>query len=246
MTSDPAAPIEARPRFPIGLTITVAICFAILVSLGVWQIHRLHWKQDLLARVAALQTAPARPALSVLAAGGDLNFVRVELDCPGLAKAPFVEMFGVRESGAGARLISVCPLASGPYKTVLVDRGFIPDSVSARPPVDSADTAPVHVVGVLRTPDRRSFLAPPDDVAHGKFYTRDIGAMAAKLGAAAPAPVFLRAETSSNPGFAALQPSPLPSDIPNNHFQYVLTWFGLAAALVGVYAAMLSRRLKSQ
>ncbi|MGH6996568.1 MAG: SURF1 family protein, partial [Phenylobacterium sp.] len=29
------------------------------------------------------------------------------------------------------------------------------------------------------------------------------------------------------------------------HLEYALTWFGLAAALVGVYAAMLWRRWKS-
>lgn len=241
MTSD-----SKEARFPIGLTVTVAICFAILVSLGVWQIHRLHWKEDLLARVAALQKAPSRPALGVLAAGGDMDYVRVDLDCPGLAAAPFVEMFGVRESGAGARLISACPLPSGPYKTLLVDRGFVADSTTARPSVDPANLAPVHVVGVLRKPDKRSFIAPPDDVAHGKFYTRDLPAIAGRLGVTDPAPVFLGAETATNPDFPALQPSPLPTDIPNNHFQYVLTWFGLAAALVGVYAAMLSRRRKSQ
>jgi surfeit locus 1 family protein len=155
-------------------------------------------------------------------------------------------MYGVRESGAGARLISACALPSGPYKTLLVDRGFIADTVAARPPIDTVDATPIHVVGVLRKPDKRSFIAPPDDIAHGKFYTRDLPAIAAKLGVRDPAPVFLGAETATNPTFQALAPAPLPTDIPNNHFQYVLTWFGLAAALVGVYAAMLSRRLKSQ
>ena len=56
--------------------------------------------------------------------------------------------------------------------------------------------------------------------------------------------LFLLAETSSNPDWAALKPAPLPAEIPNNHLQYVLTWFGLAAALAGVYAAALWRRLK--
>jgi len=34
----------------------------------------------------------------------------------------------------------------------------------------------------------------------------------------------------------------LPSDLPNNHLAYAITWFGLAAALVGVYVAMLFGR----
>ncbi len=38
------------------------------------------------------------------------------------------------------------------------------------------------------------------------------------------------------------RPAPLPLDIPNNHLGYAITWFGLAAALAGVYLAMLFRK----
>ena len=54
------------------------------------------------------------------------------------------------------------------------------------------------------------------------------------------------AETASNPEWAALKPAPIPTDIPNNHLSYAITWFGLAAALVGVYAALLWRRLQGR
>ncbi|HEY9218358.1 MAG TPA: SURF1 family cytochrome oxidase biogenesis protein, partial [Phenylobacterium sp.] len=79
-----------------------------------------------------------------------------------------------------------------------------------------------------------------------RWFRRDIPEMAAALGAPHPAPVFLMAETSSNPEWAALKPRPLPTEIPNRHLEYALTWFGLAAALIGVYAAMLWRRWKSE
>ncbi len=237
---------ESKTRFPFGLTITVAISLVILIALGTWQIRRMHWKQGLLDRVAALQSAPAIPAQAALNRGGDLDYRRVELDCPGLAKAPYVEMYGVRDGQAGVRLISACPLTAGPYRTLLVDRGFVADVISARPPVDAADVTPLHVVGVLRAPDRRNLFAPADDAAGRRFYTRDAGLMAKVLGAQAPAPLFLGAETATNPEWAALVPAPLPSDIPNNHLQYVITWYGLAVALVGVYAAMLLRWRKSR
>ena len=44
---------KTESRFPIGLTLAAAIALAILIGLGIWQIQRLAWKQDLLARVAA-------------------------------------------------------------------------------------------------------------------------------------------------------------------------------------------------
>ena len=96
-------------RFPVGLTIAVAISLAILIGLGSWQLQRLHWKEALLARVAALQAAPAtsgEAALERMAAGADLDFARIRLTCPGLASAPYLELYSVREGKAGSRLIS--------------------------------------------------------------------------------------------------------------------------------------------
>jgi surfeit locus 1 family protein len=128
---------------------------------------------------------------------------------------------------------------------VLVDRGFVADTISARPPSDPADRRPVAVTGVLRAPDARNFAAPPDEVANRRFYTRDVAAIAGVLGAAKPAPLFLFAETPTNPEWQALVPAPLPAEISNRHMEYALTWFGLAATLACIYAAMLWRRLKA-
>lgn len=235
---------KARDAFPVGLTIATAIAFAILVSLGVWQLQRLKWKEGILAHVAALQTArpaPLGPVLDGVAQGRDADFTRVAATCPGLAHAPFIELYWLHEGGqAGVRLISACPVQSASYRTVLVDRGFLPDTVAARPKVDPADQAPVSLNGVLRKPERASFFAPKNRPGH--WFTRDIPAMARALGASAPAPVILMSETSSNPELTALDPSPIPTDIPNRHFEYALTWFGLAAGLLGVYAARLFGR----
>lgn len=235
---------KTKSRFPLGMTIAVVVSMAIMIALGVWQIQRMHWKAGVLAHVAALKGAPPVPAGPVLAANSDVDFRRVVIDCPGLAAAPYVELYGVREGEAGSRLISACAVEAGPYRSVLVDRGFVQDTVSARPPVDSASAAPLRVVGVLRIPEKGNWFSPPNDPARRHFYIRDAAEMARVLGAPAPAPVFLLAETATNPEWPALVPAPLPEDIPNNHMQYVLTWFGLAAALAGVYAAVLWRRLK--
>ncbi len=238
----------SRKAFPLGLTIATLIAAGILVWLGVWQLHRLAWKEDLLARVAALQAAPARPlgpVLDSLAHGGQGDFIRVKLDCPGLGAAPYLELYSVRESGAGLRLISTCVVESAKYRTILVDRGFIADTISARPSINLADQTPMSLVGVLRTPDKATFVTPPNDPAGNHWYSRDIPAMAAHLKAPAPAPIILAAETSSNPGWQALKPQPLPAEIPNRHLEYALTWFGLAGSLAAVYAAMLWRWWKA-
>lgn len=235
-------------RLPVGLTVATGLALLILISLGAWQLKRLAWKEALLAQVAALQSAPARPLGPVLdraAAGADVGFTRVSVTCPGLAAAPFLQLYGIREGQAGSRLISACAVASARYRTILVDRGFVGDDISARPPVDAARTAPVELVGVLRAPEPGSFVTPPNDAAANRWFSRDVAAMARALKAPAPAPVFLMAETSSNPEWKALVPAPLPAEIPNRHLEYALTWFGLAGALACVYAAVLWRRWKA-
>lgn len=238
----------ARKGFPLGLTLATLIAAAILIWLGAWQMQRLTWKTDLLARIGALQSAPARPlgpVLDSLAKGANGDFIRVTVACPGLGAAPFLELYSVRESGAGLRLISACAVRSARYRSILVDRGFVADTISARPPVNLADRTPVTLVGVLRAPDKGSFVTPANDLAGNHWYSRDIPAMAARLKAPAPAPLILAAETPSNPEWPALKPLPLPAEIPNRHLEYALTWFGLAGALVAVYAAMLWRWWKA-
>lgn len=239
---------EPARRFPVGLTIAVAISLSILIGLGVWQLQRLAWKEHLLERVAALQAAPAQSAAAALermAAGADLDFARVSIECPGLASAPYVQLYSVRDGTPGQRLISTCEIAEGPYRSILVDRGFVADSVSARPKADATDRTPITLVGVLRVPEKGNFVSPPNDVAGNSWYVRDVAAMAKALKADKPAPLVLMAETPSNPDWKALDPAPLPAQITNRHLEYALTWFGLAAALVGVYVAMLWRRRKT-
>lgn len=239
---------EARPRFPLAMTLATLVALAILIGLGAWQVQRLSWKTALLAKVAALQAAPPvpiGPVLAALAQGRDGDFTRVAATCPALAKAPYLELYGIRDGEAGVRLISACRLTEGPYGSVLVDRGFIPDTVTARPAISPDQATPVQVTGVLRAGDRASFVTPPNDLAANHWYSRDIPAMAGALKADRPAPTFLMAETPTNPDFPALVPSPLPVEISNRHLEYALTWFGLAASLAGVYVAVLWRRRKS-
>ena len=242
------APRPARPEavgFPVGLTIATAIAFAILIGLGVWQLQRLKWKEGLLAHLAALEAAPARPlepVLDGLSQGREVSFTRVSVSCPGLATAPFLEVYDLRNGQAGQRLVSACAVQSARYRSVLVDRGYVADTVTDRPPVDAAATEPLRIVGVLRPPEHGNFATPKNTTQ--RWYIRDVRAMAAVLKAPAPAPIILFAETSTNPAFRALVPAPLPVEIPNRHFEYALTWFGLAGGLVGVYLAVLLKRIR--
>lgn len=243
---EPRAAKPTAKGFPIGLTVATVVAFVLLVGLGVWQLQRLKWKEALLANIAAAEASPAKPiepVLDALANGHDEDFVRVKATCRGLARAPAVELYALRNAEIGSRLISVCPVISALYHSILVDRGFIPDTVTNRPLPDALVQDRVEVTGVLRAPERGNFMTPPNTPQ--RWYLHNPTAMGRALGAERPiAPLILMAETSSNPDFKALEPAPFPIDIPNRHLGYALTWFGLAGALAGVYGAAVFKRMR--
>jgi surfeit locus 1 family protein len=213
---------EAR-RFPIGLTLAAAAVFVVCTGLGVWQLQRAAWKQEMLAKIAALQSAPPQPIAPVLgraARGEDVAFTRVEAACAPAPPGPAeVRMTTDRGDWIG-RILSPCRLAMGPYDGVIVDRGLL---ISTRgdtnPPLVSLP-APGVVTGVL-------------------FPSR--GAHAAGL--LHPATYLLVAEHET-PARGGLTPAPYASNAPEK-LQYVgayaATWFGLAGVVLCVYAAMLWR-----
>ncbi|MFZ5671221.1 MAG: SURF1 family protein [Pseudomonadota bacterium] len=210
-------------RFPLGLTLAAAAALAILCGLGAWQLQRLAWKQDLLARIAALHGAPARPIGPVLAAAKaeDWAWTRVAVRCrPGPAGRDGVRNV-VREGQIVWRAVSLCRLADGPFDAILVDRGIVDGSQGAVQPPRIDLPPPALIEGVL---------APAGAISN------------APIAADAPLVLMVERETPPAPG---LTPSALPPEMSNRHLEYALTWFGLAAVLAAVYAALLRRRLKA-
>jgi len=236
-----APPLAAAKRPGVIGAGFVLLALVILVGLGVWQLQRLKWKEGILARIAALQSAPARPLEGLLAAGGDLDFVRATVACPDLERRPMLRMYAVRDGQPGYRLIAACPITAKGFSSILVDRGFTPFEQSAAAMQPGRATLPGPVIGVLRKGDKATFVTPPNQPTQNLWYSRDMPAMAQALNATAVAPVFLMLEQPAPPPGGPV-PAPVPVDIPNRHMEYAATWFGLAGALVGVYVAMLLRK----
>ena len=239
-------------RFPIGLTLAAAIGLAVLLGLGAWQLRRLAWKQDLLARIAALQHAPARPLGEVLtgaARGGDIAFVRAAAECgPVTGASPAIYRYALRNGQVGWRLMAFCPLAGAPWSGIVLDRGLVGRFAGRMSPTEQAFPAPAKVAGVIRSPGTRGPLdAAPSRSADGAWVLQSVDPAALALTAgpgARPAPYYLAVE-SETPAPPGVTPAALPQDIPNNHFVYALTWFGLAAVLASIWASYVWRRMRA-
>jgi surfeit locus 1 family protein len=231
-----------RPGLLTHLVVFLAFCA--LIGLGVWQVQRLKWKTALLHHLDALQTAPAQPigpVLGKIKAGADVDYTRVRLDCPDVETRPVLHLFMPYQGLMGYRLITACSVDGGPYRSVLVNRGFVGQEGTDPPRNVPGQRISQPVIGVLRKPTDRNFATPHNQPASNLWYSTDVPAMAAALHAPVPAPLVLMLEGPA-PASGEPRPAPLPVNIPNNHLGYAITWFGLAAALAGVYLAMLFRK----
>jgi surfeit locus 1 family protein len=226
-------------RFPWILTLFTAPCLALLIGLGVWQVQRLHWKEGLIDQAdAAAKMAPA--GISDVLTAPNPEFRRALVVCPGLPTAPYLELQSIADGEAGVRLVSVCR-APDQAKPFLIDRGFLPDTVTARPRVIESTLPLSLLVELRRTPKAGGGMTPPP--ANNHFYARDSAARAKALGALDASEFTLFALSSSNPELPGLVASAPPPAFANNHLGYAMTWFGLAIALIGFYVAMVRRQM---
>jgi surfeit locus 1 family protein len=226
-------------------SVAATVALAILVALGVWQLERKTWKEALVASLTARLAAPpvALPSSGEwprLAAADD-EFLRVTATVQFLNDKEGLVYTGgstLRDDtgGPGYWVFTPARLADGNF--VMVNRGFVPDgkqNPAARP--QGEITGPVAVIGVLRWPEAPGLFTPAGDGACNIWFARDSAAIAAAKGIGA-APFYIELESPEPPG-GLPHAGRLKPNIPNNHFQYMLTWFGLAAVLVGVYTAWL-------
>ncbi|MBO1076389.1 SURF1 family protein [Roseomonas marmotae] len=216
-------------------TLVLLPVLAILAGLGTWQLQRLHWKTDLLARLAIAEASPPlplseppEPYTKVFTEGRFLHDREARLG---------VELRGTT---LGTHLLT--PLERPGAAPLLVDRGWVPLEGGQ---IDRPE-GPLRVEGYIRPGESAGLFSATDDTAGRRFYTFDPHAIGAALELPETAPYGLVAmQPAGSPAGAALpQPArhmPRPT---NSHLGYVITWYGLALSALGVFIAWARIRLK--
>ncbi|MDT2075025.1 MAG: SURF1 family protein [Planktomarina sp.] len=203
---------------------------AILLTLGVWQLKRLAWKNDVLRSIENKILAPPidipkRVAPTV----HSLLPVRAQGRYIGGTVRVLVSQ---KIFGAGYRLITAFELTDG--RIIMVDRGF----TSVRTSMPSTPDVKGHVIGNLQWPQEVDGFTPSNDLEANIWFARDVPNLAAHLNAE---PILLVLRESS---FKVEKAVPLPkmvSNIPNDHLNYAITWFSLALIWLGMSGYFLYR-----
>jgi len=203
---------------------------AILIALGVWQMQRLAWKEGVLAQIESrINDAPiALPATLDPATDAYLP-IQTQGTLDGNTLRILVSQ---KDVGAGYRLITALDTGA---RRVLVDRGFIPTGAPDAP----LPTGAITVTGNLQWPQEIDGYTPAPDLENNIWFARDVPAMAEALNTE---PVLIVARDIT-PDEATVTPFPVDtSRIPNDHLQYAITWFSLAAIWLAMSALFLRRR----
>lgn len=224
------------------------VALAILLALGKWQLDRLAWKEDLIARISRQSGAPpsplppesAWPAFDVR----DAEYRHVKLSGRyDFSRQVLVHVNAPKEHGVvRAGYVTITPITLADGSIVLVNRGFVPLEMRyALAAIDARTPAEASVTGLLRASQIREPFVPEDDPAKGEWFTRDIAAIAAAKHLERVAPFIVDA-SAAGPYVEGPRPGLTVISFPNKHLEYALTWFGLAATLVGVYVAFVLHR----
>jgi cytochrome oxidase assembly protein ShyY1 len=231
-------------------TTVVATCVAILCSLGVWQLHRKVWKENLIAAMTSRLNAPPEPLppssqWDKLTQDKD-EFRRVSFSAqfaPGQQALVYTPGSALRTDIKGPGYFIFAPAKLPDGTVIVVDRGFVPmDRKDALAPA-SAAIETVQVVGVLRWPEERSVFTPSSDSKSNVWFSRDPMSMSEQNHWEATAPFYVDQE-GPVPASGLPKPGKLEVHLRDDHLQYAITWFGLAAGLIGVYGWWLFGRVR--
>jgi len=225
-----------RPWVLAMFATLLAVAFVGFVSLGVWQVQRMAWKRDLIARVdarvhAAPVPAPARAQWPAVTDESD-GYRHVTVSGRFL---PDMETRTQAVTELGAGFWSLVPLRTDGGDVVLVNRGFVPVVGKA-----AIDTNPVKTVtpppqgrvvvnGLLRISEPGGGFLRQNDPAQGRWYSRDVAAIARSHGLPADrvAPFFIDADReAASPVWPRAGMTIVK--FRDSHLSYALTWFGMA------------------
>lgn len=241
-----------RSRAVLWPTLLAVPALAVLIGLGTWQLQRLAWKTALIEAAAERSAAAPVPAPSEAdwstLSPAETEYRRVTANGVfrhDLEVAVFTDLPTAKGSFRGTGWWILTPLEREDGSVIIVNRGFVPadrKDPASRP--DGQVAGPVTVTGLMRATEERNAFTPADDPRTNTWFTRDPAGIAAAKGLTRVAPFFIDSEASAPGGLP--QGGETRLSFPNRHFEYALTWYGLALALVGVYVAFVARRLRSQ
>lgn len=211
-----------------------SVVVLVLLGLGTWQVERRAWKHALVARVDArvhAEPVPAPGPAEWAGIGPDDAYRHVRLEGTFLNGRETLVQAVI---GEGPGFWVLTPLRRPDGSVVLVNRGFVPaerrDPATRRDGQIAGDTV---VTGLLRLSEPGGAFLRTNAPADGRWYSRDVAAIAAARGLTGAAPYFVDADAApENPGGLPVGGRTVIA-FADNHLVYAITWYAMALMLAG-------------
>ncbi|PYI02166.1 SURF1-domain-containing protein, partial [Aspergillus sclerotiicarbonarius CBS 121057] len=206
-------------------------------ALGTWQIQRLEWKTNLIAKCEDRLVKPPLPLPPQIDPSAIPEFDYRRVMATGTFRHDQEMLVGPRMRDGQDGFFVVTPLERGEGEsTVLVNRGWISRKMKEQRDrgVGAVDGGEVVVEGLLREPWKKNMFTPDNKPEEGKFYFPDIEQMADLTGSQAVwieetmVPDLVEAYDREAKGIPIGRAAEV--NLKNNHSQYIFTWYGLSLA----------------
>jgi len=219
----------------MGLSFAVLVALGILIVLGTWQARKAGPKTALLKKIEVGLSATPMALPVHLDDPSSVEYQRFSVVGRFLDKPPLA-VFATNTEGKGGYHLYM-PLKSQYGRIVMVNLGWVPnkDQLESYIPPETD----LNITGVLRANSQPGAFSAPNVISTNDFYTADVHDLAASWGFTSKDYYHFRLASDHRGELGTLpQGGQIRLDIPNNHFQYALTWFGIGLSLVGVYIAV--------
>ncbi|MET1046899.1 MAG: SURF1 family protein [Hyphomicrobium sp.] len=243
-----------------GLIVPALLALAllpVLIGLGNWQWHRKAWKEALISRIETRRNAEpvSYPAvLSEYVRTGDVEYMHMRVTGT-FDYGRERHLYDPRTSSQGWDIFTLL-IPEGGLPPIFVNRGWVPEDLKDPSKRSEGQVpGPVTITGLVRLEQPKTSFAPDNDYAGNRWYWRDLVSM--QWGPQGP-PSTLQFNVDKSRAYApfSLDADALPGNpggwpkggtteinLPNNHLQYVVTWYGLALTLIAVFAVFARQRL---
>ncbi len=193
----------------------------IFISLGLWQIIRLEWKNDLILEI---ENSIKKPPIK-LANSNKKNYLRIKTS-GNIDFNKQIYLYNLNDEGIpGFEVINPILINN---ENFLINRGWIPFEKKGLEQINLIDEN--NIIGTLKLQGRKNIFKPDNDIKENYWFSlnrEDILKFTGKK--------FSKYIIYLDGNYQFPKPKKITANISNNHKKYAITWFSLAISILMLY-----------
>ena len=238
----------SKRKFPVLATFCTLLGCAVLITLGTWQIKRLHWKTDIIQAIQAQKNVDAAQKELSINDIADLNnqtypfvrgFIKGKLNNSDhlIFLTPRINASGT----VGTELVIALQSSMNDHKPILVNLGWVPSSDKIYAQI--LDNIDLKLEGHFKNSPRPNSFTPANRAEQGFWSHIDVTYLEREFGLTFLTPFVFYNE---NLVFEKMPPAlkanvPMPQEFSkqwqpyNKHLEYAIFWYVMAGLLIVIY-----------